>query len=150
MTAPKNDKARKAWLAGLKNGDVVAAINEHGEVIEVAAIRWLKFAGMWDAGRHRYLEKSGKRSGRDGWIVPVTDEQRAEFSKKKAADFARGKLGAAYHRAGFREFTDDQILAVSGLCLKTPDFGRGFGAGIRGRGRFWGNSRSGGVVSHER
>lgn len=113
MTAPKNDKARKAWLAGLKDKSVVAVLDDRGSVTFVGQVTFYSYAQAWSINGRRYTVKTGKRSGSAGWIVPATDAMKTALAVKQAADRARDKLS----RIGWQwtQFTDDQILAVSAI-----------------------------------
>lgn len=114
MTAPKNDKARKAWLAGLKDGDEVAIVNERGDC-HLVKIHRRSFA-FHCAGREFTL-RGGKRIKRERYdntptyLMPITEEMR----RRKYVEGLRERLIAACRSSGMREFTDAKILAVSAI-----------------------------------
>jgi len=110
----KNDKARKEWLAGLRVGDVVAVLDENGAVTAVDAVSWSRYSRSWGVGGGRYTEKTGKRAGRAGWIIPATEEMKAATAKRKSASLARDRLrGTTYW--DWNKIGDDQVLAAAAI-----------------------------------
>jgi hypothetical protein len=111
---PKLDKARKAWLAGLKAGDEVTRIFESGapsiamvDRADADVIR-LEGNGHWEAPR--YTRKSGTSTSKRGWIVPVT----AEYRQQALISKLRSKLQWST-RDLWRDAIDEQILAVAAI-----------------------------------
>lgn len=114
MTAPKNDKARKAWLAGLKGGDHAAALDSEGNVTAVGPVTWSAHSALWSLSGRRYTAKTGKREGGTGWLVPVTDEMKKNFELERAASAARDKIRQLSYW-DWNRFSSTQILAVSAI-----------------------------------
>lgn len=118
MTPPKNDKARKEWLASLKDGDEVAILGDRQSVITI--IRRCRYREEFtDDQCRRFTLATGKE--RDGWgnrwIVPLTDELRAQIVRDETVARARGKLSRLYfaRHAIDDAVTDDQALACAAI-----------------------------------
>jgi len=116
---PKLDKARREWLDSLCDGDLVAVLDERGNVSAVDIVTWRSYSTMWGVAGRTYLQKSGKRSGLEGWIVPASDEMKARHGLRKQADAARRQLSAAYHRQ-WRDCGDSQLIAAATLLFPEP------------------------------
>jgi hypothetical protein len=123
MTAPKNDKARKAWLAGLKDGDEVAVIDSSGEALDICAVRRTNRDDLFTTQGGYFTLKTGRRclgypdAIGYSWLVPVTQELRDKSAKHKLAGAARMEIGriTGYEWRYGKRFTDAQILAVSAI-----------------------------------
>jgi hypothetical protein len=118
----KNDKARKEWLAGLKDGDEVAMVDEDGEVRGIGPVQHRLYPPSFGVDSQRFTLRTGKRiaagSTAGGWIVPLTDDVRARHEQEKRVLRAIDRLqqiGRFWGSTGWRQFTDDQILAVSAI-----------------------------------
>lgn len=118
--AQKNDKAHKAWLAGLKDGDEAAVIDDDGACHGVGIVYRYKSRDEISLGSFRFTAKIGRsslghyRATGFCWLVPVTDELRAAASKRKAVDETEDQLSKVRFTQ-WRQFTDDQLLAVSAI-----------------------------------
>ncbi len=108
MAAPKNDKARKAWLAGLKDGDEVGiqyVVGGDPRIIRIDSV---------DRGKIRIVHSSFRRT--DGgcdcghYLVPISEELRTKERLMKL----RYKIGEAIGLGGYG-LTDKQILAIAAI-----------------------------------
>ena len=114
---PKLDKARKEWLAGLKAGDSVAAVRADGLILGIGPVSISYRNNGWRLdGIGVFTPKTGKRS--DSWIVPLTDELTAAYSRKKHVDTVTEKL-SRIHWSAWSRFTEEQILAVDAILWPT-------------------------------
>jgi hypothetical protein len=118
MERPKNDKARKAWLAGLNDGNEAAWLDgdtyrigiikrdvEESEIRLVCgglAVGWFTTA----TGKGVHVERT------IGWLIPVTAEIKAKVAHRAKVHGLRRVLSG---RCFYVEFTDDQILAVTAI-----------------------------------
>lgn len=115
---PKNDKARKAWLASLKDGDEVVWQTQAGTVL-VGTVS--TFRDRFSVCDRAFTLKTGtaaagwnRQSGHylaDGWLVPVTDELRSQA----AHACARDQLKRLNWTDWQHKFTSEQILAVAAI-----------------------------------
>jgi len=114
----KNDKARKEWLAGLKDGDIIASEDAHGVRVGKVSRSGYKRGGecFWLNGA-RYTVATGRKITRPGysstlaWLIPATDEiKRTHDITQK-----RERIIASCSHSGLRAFTDAQILAIAAI-----------------------------------
>ena len=116
MNPPKNDKARKEWLASLKDGDEVAVCDDRGRMMVASVIRY-KYFHLTGSGE--YTVATGKRVRREGWMLPLTDEHRKQIARAALVTSARTKMaGVLFAPWGFNvtgAATDDQALACAAI-----------------------------------
>lgn len=128
MTAPKNDKARKEWLAGLKPGGEAMAVDEVGSVLFYGTVILSNRGQGWHLGGRYFTKATGKEIGRKSqlsWLASPTKEGRETHRKAVRVRECRGKLSAVgyYGWMGIeKKFTDAQILAVSAILW--PESGK--------------------------
>ncbi len=129
MTAPKNDKARKEWLAGLKTGDLVAVIDDAGALLDVFKVtRRDVCEDFWVSCWGSFTLKTGRGKGKSGgarggtWLAQVTDEMRARHESRQAAGRARDRLSGIDPIGGWRMFSDEQV--VSAAAILWPESGK--------------------------
>lgn len=99
LTPPKNDKARKAWLASLKDGDEVVWQRQAGAV-RVGTISTI--CDRFSVCDRAFTLKAGtavagwnSRDGHylaDGWLLPVTDELRSQAAREVAIKCALNQI----------------------------------------------------------
>ena len=118
----KNDKARKAWLAGLKDGDGIATMDDAGSVLGIGTVTRSLYTDEFRVESIGcFTSKLGKggrgHRGAHGclWLVPLTEDMRAAFEKRKAADRARSRIQSLNRFGGMPEFSDDQALAAAAI-----------------------------------
>lgn len=123
MTAPKNDKARKAWLAGLKDGEEVANVTDDGRVLGFGPVnRSLHdpcfLFGAQTGNRPRFSLATGKAKPyywhAEGWIVPKTPELVEQHKLNVLARAACVELGKMSEYQ-WRQLPTEKILAVSAI-----------------------------------
>jgi hypothetical protein len=120
VTPPKNDKARKEWLASLKDGDEVVVIGESKMLI--TKVRRCNYRSEFtDDQRRTFTLASGKEIGGKRWIVPLTSALLEQIMHSIQVQNARSRMsnvafaGFAYHSAGAQKATDDQALACAAI-----------------------------------
>lgn len=112
FTPPKNDKARKTWLASLKDGDEVAWIAEGSGPRRVTVKRG---RDMFVGQNCQFTFATGKGKinnwrSTDGWIVPL-DAVRQEVR----ATEARERLERVKWQSWQKQATDEQALACAAI-----------------------------------
>lgn len=121
--APKNDKARKAWLAGLKDGDEVANITDDGRVLGFGPVHRSQNGPYFLFGaqvgcRSLFTVKSGKAQPAhwhaEGWIVQKTPGLVEQHKLNVLARAACVELGRMSEYQ-WRQLPTDKILAVSAI-----------------------------------
>jgi hypothetical protein len=112
VTPPKNDKARKAWLVSLNDGDEVAWIAGGSGSRRVTIMR----ARDTFVGRDCHFTiatgkgKTGNWRSTEGWIVPL-DTVRQEVR----ATEARERLERVKWQFWQKQATDEQVLACAAV-----------------------------------
>lgn len=114
----KNDRARKAWLAGLQDGETVAIADDKGVLLDVFGVTRRATADhFWVSCFGSFTLKTGRGTARRGvlWIIPATEYMKAERAKRKAADQMRGRFQSVDRINGWRAFTDEQIASAAAI-----------------------------------
>jgi len=119
VTPPKNDQARKDWLKSLRDGDEVAVCDDQGRM-SIASVICSKYRPAFHlTGSGEYTLATGKRVGRDAWMIPLTDERRKKIARAALVTSARTKMaGVMFAPWGFNvtgAATDDQALACAAI-----------------------------------
>jgi hypothetical protein len=122
MTKPTNNAARKQWLAGLKDGDVVAILSTAGTMSHIGPVaRWpdcLRCQGL------RFSLLIGKSCGNPvrsaRWLVAASPDAIAAHARKLAVAVAERKLMSFQWTRADRPVTDDQILAAAAILWPDP------------------------------
>ncbi len=120
MTPPKNDKARKEWLASLKDGEKVAVCDDRDRMrIASISYRAMHRQVFYVTESGQFTVATGKRVGSDAWIIPLTDELRKQIARATLVTSARTKMaGVMFAPWGFNvtgAATDDQALACAAI-----------------------------------
>ena len=108
---PTLTKARRAWLATLKTGDLVAFVHHHGIVHIEPVSRGAN--GIW-CGR-TYLGKSGIQPTR--WIREATEEEQAAHRRTAFRQVVVERLRRLAHDqgAGLSDAQLEQIALIIGI-----------------------------------
>ncbi len=122
-TPPKNDKARKDWLASLREGDEVVIMRLSWQRCDlrsaVVGRRWNDRLIQTTAGA-MFTRATWKASGEQVWIVPMTDEHRAAINKQQLVSRARSAMSrVVWQHAGEHRASDDQAIACAKILF--PD-----------------------------
>ncbi len=115
---PKLDKARREWLAGLKDGDEVAILTERGYWRAIVSRYYDEFSTGNGSGS--YTLGSGQkflRRGHSGygstpaWLVPPTDEMRATWRMEELRTKVKLAVGS---------LTNEQVVAIAAVLFPDP------------------------------
>lgn len=117
MNPPKNDKARKEWLASLKDGEEVVVIGE-SKMSTTKVSRCKYHPEFTDDQRRTFTLASGKEVGKNCWLVPLTEEHKRQIQRTQLFASARSRM----NRVGFMPWscldvkaTDEQALACAAI-----------------------------------
>ena len=105
---PKPDKARKEWLAGLCEGDLVAVVDDTGRRLNCSTIRVGRAA--FYAGGANFSMKSGCKSKSTWAIVPATQDEIVQHRR----DGLVQRLSFA-QRTQWCTLTTEQLEAVAAM-----------------------------------
>lgn len=116
FTPPKNDRARKAWLASLKDGDYVAVVGppfSYSARVQRSPLRcFVVKTGHWMLSQFTLTTGKGMH---DRWLMPLTDELRVRIEHEALlADLRRRLRGFSWY-AGPDGATDDKVLACAAI-----------------------------------
>ena len=119
MNPPKNDKARKAWLASLKDGDEVAWVAEGSGPRRVTVKRG---RDTFTSQHCQFTLATGKGKtdnwrSTDGWIVPL-----GPVLRETRVGEARERLERVKWQSWHGKVSDEQSLACATI-LWPDEFG---------------------------